>query len=76
MGTPGTFQAVVEDMLQVLDTTDVIAYLDDVICFHAGFEVHLKGIGRLLQNQESWLQVIRQEMSVCNKVSQVPWSCH
>ena len=48
-GAPGTFQAVVEDMLQVLDTEDVMAYLDDLICFHSGFEEHLKGIGRLLQ---------------------------
>ena len=48
-GAPGTFQAVIEDMLQVLDAEDVMAYLDDVICFHSGFEEHLKGIGRLLQ---------------------------
>ena len=46
-GAPGTFQAVIEDMLQVLDAEDVMAYLDDVICFHSGFEEHLKGIGRL-----------------------------
>ncbi|PFX12147.1 Retrovirus-related Pol polyprotein from transposon 17.6 [Stylophora pistillata] len=32
---PGMFQAVIEDMLQVLDTNDVMAYLDDVICFHS-----------------------------------------
>ena len=36
-------------MLQVLDTNDVMAYLDDVICFPSGFEKHLEGIGRLLQ---------------------------
>ena len=42
-GVPGTFQAVVEDMLQVLDAEDVMAYLDYVICFHSGFEEHLKG---------------------------------
>jgi len=42
-GAPGTFQAVIEDMLQVLDAKDVMAYLDDVICFHSGFEEeHLK----------------------------------
>ena len=35
-------------MLQVLDTEDVMAYLDDVICFHSTFEEHLKGIERLL----------------------------
>ena len=46
---PGTFQAVIEDMLQVLDAEDVMAYQDDVICFHSGFEEHLKGIRRLLQ---------------------------
>ena len=34
-GAPGTFQAVIEDMLRVLDTEDVMAYLDDVICFHS-----------------------------------------
>jgi len=39
----------IEDMLQVLDAEDVMAYLDDVICFHSGFEEHFKGIGRLLQ---------------------------
>ena len=33
----------------MLDAEDVMAYLDDVICFHSGFEEHLKGIGRLLQ---------------------------
>lgn len=37
-GAPGTFQAVFEGMLQVLDTEDVIAYLDDVFCFHSSFE--------------------------------------
>ena len=47
-GAPGTFQAVIEDMLQVLDAQDVMAYLDDVICFHSTFEEHLKGIERLL----------------------------
>ena len=48
-GSAGTFQAVIEDMLQVLDAEDVMAYLDDVICFHSGFEEHLEDIGRLLQ---------------------------
>lgn len=48
-GAPGTFQAVIEDMLQVLDAEDVVAYLNEVICFHAGFKEHLKGIRRLLQ---------------------------
>ena len=48
-GAPGTFQAVIEDMLQVLDAEDVMAYLDDVICFHSSFEEHLKGVERLLQ---------------------------
>ena len=43
-----TFQAVIEDMLQVLDAEDVMAYLDDVICFHSTFEEHLNGIDRLL----------------------------
>ena len=47
-GAPGTFQAVIEDMLQVLDAEDVMAYFDDVICFHSTFEEHLKGIERLL----------------------------
>lgn len=47
-GAPGTFQAVIEDMLQVLDAEDVMAYLDDVICFHSSFEEHLKGVERLL----------------------------
>jgi hypothetical protein len=32
---PATFQSVVEDMVQVLETEDIMAYLDDVICFHA-----------------------------------------
>ena len=48
-GAPGTFQAVIEDMLQVLDTEDVMAYLNDVICFHSSFEEHLRGVERLLQ---------------------------
>ena len=48
-GAPGTFQAVIEDMLQVLDAEDVMAYLDDLICFHSSFEEHLKGVERLLQ---------------------------
>ena len=30
---PGTFQSVIEDMVQALDTEDIMAYLDDVICF-------------------------------------------
>ena len=49
-GAPGTFQAVIEDMLLVLNAKDVMAYLDDVICFHSSFEEHLKGTN----NQESW----------------------
>lgn len=48
-GAPGTFQAVVEDMLQVLEAEDMLAYLDDVICFHSRFEDHLQGIERLLR---------------------------
>ena len=32
-GAPGTFQGVIKDMLQVLDTEDVIAHLDDVNLF-------------------------------------------
>lgn len=48
-GAPGTFQSVVEDMLQVLDADDVLAYLDDVICFHSSFPDHLVGIERLLR---------------------------
>ena len=48
-GAPGTFQSVVEDMVQVLDTEDIMAYLDDVICFHRTFEEHVEGIIRLLQ---------------------------
>ena len=32
-GAAGTFQSVIEDMVQVLDTEDIMAYLDDVICF-------------------------------------------
>ena len=30
-GAPETFQSVIEDMVQVLDTEDIMAYLDDVI---------------------------------------------
>ena len=48
-GAPGTFQSVIEDMVQVLETEDITAYLDDVICFHATFEEHLEGIRRLFQ---------------------------
>jgi hypothetical protein len=40
---------VIEDMVQVLDTEDIRAYLDDVICFHPTFEEHLEGISRLFQ---------------------------
>ena len=43
-GAPGTFQSVIEDMVQILDTEDIMAYLDDVICFHSTFEEHLEGI--------------------------------
>lgn len=48
-GAPGTFQSVIEDMVQVLETEDIMAYLDDVICFHSTFEEHLEGINRMLQ---------------------------
>ena len=48
-GVPGTFQSVVEDMMQVLDTEDIMAYLNDMICFHPTFEEHLVGISRLFQ---------------------------
>ena len=48
-GAPGTIQSVIEDMVQVLDTEDIMAYLDDVICFHSTFEEHLEGINRLFQ---------------------------
>jgi len=48
-GALGTLQGVIEDSLQVLDAEDFMVYLDDVTCFHSGFEEHLKGIGRLLQ---------------------------
>ena len=49
LGAPGTLQAVIKDILQVLDTEDVTTHLDDVICFHSSFEKHLKSIERLLQ---------------------------
>ena len=48
-GAPGTFQLVLEDMLQVLEAEDMLTYLDDVICFHSNFEEHLQGIERLLR---------------------------
>ena len=48
-GAPGTFQSVIEDMIQILDTEDIMAYLDDVICFHPTFEEHLEAIFRLFQ---------------------------
>jgi hypothetical protein len=48
-GAPATFQSVVEDMVQVLETEDIMAYLDDVICFHATFDKHLEGIQKLLE---------------------------
>ncbi len=48
-GAPATFQSVVEDMVQVLDTDDILAYLDDVICFHATFNKHLDGVQKLLE---------------------------
>jgi hypothetical protein len=47
--SPGTFQSVIEDMVQVLDTEDIMAYLDDVICFHPTFEEHLEGISILFK---------------------------
>ena len=54
MGAPGTFQAVIEDMLQVLDAEDVMmAHLDDVICFHSSFEGHLKGLSGYCKPLES-----------------------
>ena len=48
-GAPATFQSVVEDMIQVLDTEDIMAYLDDVICYHTTFHKHLKGVRTLLE---------------------------
>ena len=48
-GAPATFQSVVEDMVQVLDTEDIMAYLDDVICYHSTFDKHLKGVRTLLE---------------------------
>ena len=57
-GTLGTFQSVVEDMLQVLEAEDMLAYLDNVICFLSNFKEHLQGIERLLRavrNAESKL---------------------
>ena len=48
-GAPATFQSVVEDMVQVLDIDDILAYLDDVICFHATFDKHLDGVRKLLE---------------------------
>ncbi len=48
-GAQGTFQSVAEDMVQVVDTEDIIAYLDDVICFYPMFKMHLEGITRLFQ---------------------------
>ena len=47
-GAPGTFQSVIEDMVNVLDAEDLMAYLDDLICFHSDFPRHLKGIERVL----------------------------
>ncbi|CAB4043352.1 Transposon Ty3-G Gag-Pol poly [Paramuricea clavata] len=43
-GAPATFQSVVE----VLETEDIMAYLDDVICFHVNFDKYLEGIQKLL----------------------------
>ena len=48
-GAQGTFQSVIEDMVQVLETEDIMTYLDDVTCFHSTFEEHLEGISRLFQ---------------------------
>ena len=36
-------------MVQVLNTGDILAYLDDVICFHATFDKHLDGVRKLLK---------------------------
>ena len=33
-GAPTTFQSAVKDMVRVLETEDIMAYFDDVICFH------------------------------------------
>ena len=68
-GARGTFQSVIDkDMAQVLDTEDIMAYLNDVICFHPTFEEHLEEISRLPNGQEVGIQIVRQEMSVCNQV--------
>jgi hypothetical protein len=48
-GALGPFQSVIEDMVQILDAEDIMAYLDDVICFHPTFEEHLEEISRLFQ---------------------------
>jgi len=46
---PGTFQRVVNDLIQVLATEDVLAYLDDFICFHDNWSDHVAGIDRVLR---------------------------
>ena len=38
---PGTFQSVIDYTVQVLDTEDITAYLEGMICFHPRFEQHL-----------------------------------
>ena len=49
VGAPAIFRSVVEDMVQVLDTEDIMAYLDDVICYQATFDNHLEGVRTLLE---------------------------
>ena len=54
----------IEDMLPVLDAEDVMADLDDVICFHSRFEEHLKVVERLL------LTIRRSEFKLSGKKCQ------
>ena len=44
---PGTFQRVVNDMIQVLEAEDVLAYLDDFICYHENWDDHMAELDRI-----------------------------
>ena len=59
-GASGTFQSVIEDMVQVLDTEDIMAYLDDVILFSPNVRKTLKRYFLIVSNDKRfWIQTVR-----------------
>jgi len=45
---PGTFQRVVNDIIQVLEADDDLAYLNEFICCHENWDDHIAAIDRII----------------------------